>query len=326
MVWTPRILLLLFVGSLVTLSLDVFVEGHLAGDIALGPLVHNLPALVLLGGRHPGLALTMDARDRAAGVRTVVGADVRPQWFSAIGVPTPGGTASEHRSAIRVQLDSRAPVARAQPKACRCCARQGAGVSRFARLLVPLECSLEAATVQSVARALATATCADTVLVHVVGTADEVLPLQAYLDRIAAPATRGLSDWVLSGTSDVSRYVLYGALTLTSVFTGYASATSDENYERTARWVSFQRLRPGMNSRVLCRLVRPRSGRVQTRSRVNAPARNNATVPRPIKAGNPVPADAGASAPSSMAVPNARDLIRPSRMMALTWTPRIEPA
>jgi hypothetical protein len=48
--WTPRILLLLFVGFLAMLSLDVFVEGRSAGGIALGLLMHNLPALALLGG------------------------------------------------------------------------------------------------------------------------------------------------------------------------------------------------------------------------------------------------------------------------------------
>jgi hypothetical protein len=46
--WTPRVLLLLFVAVLALLSLDVFEEGRTAGDIALGLLLHNLPALVLL--------------------------------------------------------------------------------------------------------------------------------------------------------------------------------------------------------------------------------------------------------------------------------------
>ena len=48
-VWTPRVLLLLFVGFLALLSLDVFVPGRSAGALALALLLHNLPALVLLG-------------------------------------------------------------------------------------------------------------------------------------------------------------------------------------------------------------------------------------------------------------------------------------
>ncbi|HZQ99536.1 MAG TPA: hypothetical protein VFC93_12060 [Chloroflexota bacterium] len=46
--WTPRVLLLLFVAVLALLSLDVFEEGRTAGEIALGLLLHNLPALALL--------------------------------------------------------------------------------------------------------------------------------------------------------------------------------------------------------------------------------------------------------------------------------------
>jgi hypothetical protein len=49
LLWTPRTLLLGFVAFLALLSLDVFVEGRSAGEIALGLLLHNLPALVLLG-------------------------------------------------------------------------------------------------------------------------------------------------------------------------------------------------------------------------------------------------------------------------------------
>lgn len=48
LVWTPRTLLLLFVVFLALFSLDVIVEGRSAGDIALGLLIHNLPALGLL--------------------------------------------------------------------------------------------------------------------------------------------------------------------------------------------------------------------------------------------------------------------------------------
>jgi hypothetical protein len=48
LVWTPRAVLLLFVAFLALLSLDVFVEGRSAGEIALGLLMHNLPALGLL--------------------------------------------------------------------------------------------------------------------------------------------------------------------------------------------------------------------------------------------------------------------------------------
>ena len=49
LLWTPRVLLLGFVAFLALLSLDVFVEGRGPGAIALGLLLHNLPALVLLG-------------------------------------------------------------------------------------------------------------------------------------------------------------------------------------------------------------------------------------------------------------------------------------
>lgn len=48
LVWTPRVLLLLFVALLALLSLDVIEEGLGAGEIALGLLVHNLPTLGLL--------------------------------------------------------------------------------------------------------------------------------------------------------------------------------------------------------------------------------------------------------------------------------------
>jgi hypothetical protein len=49
LVWTPRVLLLGFVAFLALLSLDVFVAGRGAGEVALGLLLHNVPALALLG-------------------------------------------------------------------------------------------------------------------------------------------------------------------------------------------------------------------------------------------------------------------------------------
>jgi hypothetical protein len=49
LLWTPRALLLGFVAFLGLLSLDVFGEGRSAGEIALGLVLHNLPALGLLG-------------------------------------------------------------------------------------------------------------------------------------------------------------------------------------------------------------------------------------------------------------------------------------
>jgi hypothetical protein len=48
LVWTPRLLLLLFLAFLALLSLDVVAEGRGAGEVALGLLVHSLPALALL--------------------------------------------------------------------------------------------------------------------------------------------------------------------------------------------------------------------------------------------------------------------------------------
>lgn len=48
LLWTPRGLLALLVVFLALLSLDVFVEGRSAADIAVGLLMHNLPALGLL--------------------------------------------------------------------------------------------------------------------------------------------------------------------------------------------------------------------------------------------------------------------------------------
>jgi hypothetical protein len=48
LVWTPRVLLIALVGFLTLLSLDVFVEGSSTAAIALGLLMHNLPALGLL--------------------------------------------------------------------------------------------------------------------------------------------------------------------------------------------------------------------------------------------------------------------------------------
>jgi len=47
--WTPRILSILFILFLAMFSLDVFDSpNQSAGDIALGLLMHNIPALVLL--------------------------------------------------------------------------------------------------------------------------------------------------------------------------------------------------------------------------------------------------------------------------------------
>jgi hypothetical protein len=48
LVWTPRAVLLLLTAFLALLSLDVFAEGRGAGEVALGLLMHNLPALGLL--------------------------------------------------------------------------------------------------------------------------------------------------------------------------------------------------------------------------------------------------------------------------------------
>jgi hypothetical protein len=46
--WTPRVILLSFIAFLAMLSVDVFAEGRGAVDIAIGLLMHNLPALALL--------------------------------------------------------------------------------------------------------------------------------------------------------------------------------------------------------------------------------------------------------------------------------------
>jgi hypothetical protein len=46
--WVPRILGIVFVLFLMMFSLDVFEPGLTAGQIALGLLVHNIPALLLL--------------------------------------------------------------------------------------------------------------------------------------------------------------------------------------------------------------------------------------------------------------------------------------
>jgi len=47
--WTPRILSILFILFLAMFSLDVFDSpNQSAGDIALGLLMHNIPALILL--------------------------------------------------------------------------------------------------------------------------------------------------------------------------------------------------------------------------------------------------------------------------------------
>lgn len=47
--WTPRVLGIMFVLFLALFSLDVFEEGKSFGEIALGLLMHNIPALVLAG-------------------------------------------------------------------------------------------------------------------------------------------------------------------------------------------------------------------------------------------------------------------------------------
>jgi len=49
LLWTPRALLLCFVAILALFSLDVFEAGRSAQQIAVGLLMHNLPALGLLG-------------------------------------------------------------------------------------------------------------------------------------------------------------------------------------------------------------------------------------------------------------------------------------
>ena len=47
--WTPRILSILFILFLAVFSFDVFdTPDQSAGDIALGLLMHNIPALILL--------------------------------------------------------------------------------------------------------------------------------------------------------------------------------------------------------------------------------------------------------------------------------------
>lgn len=46
--WTPRVLGIIFVLWLMLFSLDVFAPSLTAGQIALGLLMHNLPALALL--------------------------------------------------------------------------------------------------------------------------------------------------------------------------------------------------------------------------------------------------------------------------------------
>lgn len=48
MLWTPRILGLLFVGFLTLFSFDVITPGLSFGQIALGLFMHNIPALILL--------------------------------------------------------------------------------------------------------------------------------------------------------------------------------------------------------------------------------------------------------------------------------------
>lgn len=47
-IWLPRVLSILFVLFLMLFSLDVFTAGASAGEITIGLLVHNIPALILL--------------------------------------------------------------------------------------------------------------------------------------------------------------------------------------------------------------------------------------------------------------------------------------
>ena len=46
--WTPRILSILFIIFLALMSLDVFGNGYSFWETALGLLIHNIPALILL--------------------------------------------------------------------------------------------------------------------------------------------------------------------------------------------------------------------------------------------------------------------------------------
>lgn len=46
--WTPRILSIIFILFLMIFSLDVFESGSNAREIAIGLLLHNIPALILL--------------------------------------------------------------------------------------------------------------------------------------------------------------------------------------------------------------------------------------------------------------------------------------
>jgi hypothetical protein len=46
--WTPRILSIIFIPFLMIFSLDVFVPGLIAWQIAVGLFMHNIPALILL--------------------------------------------------------------------------------------------------------------------------------------------------------------------------------------------------------------------------------------------------------------------------------------
>jgi len=48
MYWTPRILSIIFIGFLSLFSLDVFDMGLGPWETALGLLMHNIPALILL--------------------------------------------------------------------------------------------------------------------------------------------------------------------------------------------------------------------------------------------------------------------------------------
>lgn len=47
--WAPRVLSILFILFLMLFSLDIFQEKLSPTEIALGLLIHNIPALLLLG-------------------------------------------------------------------------------------------------------------------------------------------------------------------------------------------------------------------------------------------------------------------------------------
>ena len=47
LVWTPRLLLILFALFLIPFSFDIFEEGRSATQIAIAFIVHNIPSMVL---------------------------------------------------------------------------------------------------------------------------------------------------------------------------------------------------------------------------------------------------------------------------------------